>query len=219
MKNQETNCEKKLSRSNTWKTFKNKLKKFGYPVALSTVLLLSSCGAKESEVTKTSKWHDSDVENVAIKNDIITAIPETPEVPVERPAQKIIKLRKNIDELKISDACKETLYLQLNKINFGPRYDLTETENKLTQFEDYLKLVKNGEVKVEETIIKKEAPQTKKEQEKYENLKKFLDATENNPAWQVISRKERADMYWKQSGYGDKYDWPIPAYKIRRKNP
>lgn len=56
--------EKKLPRSNNRKTYKSKISKFGYPLALSTVLLLSSCGGKDSPATKALKAHDDAIERV-----------------------------------------------------------------------------------------------------------------------------------------------------------
>jgi hypothetical protein len=125
--------------------------------------------------------------------------PDGDEETVKRLAQKFMELRNGIDKLKISETRKETLRLKLDDIGtrFGPKYELTKTEDELKQFEDYLQKVKNGKVEVQETIIKKETSQTKKEQEKHENLREFLDATENNPAWQGKSRRERANAFWK----------------------
>ena len=68
-KNPDTNEETKMTRSNTWKNRRKKLKTFGYTGLIWTTLLLSSCGPKESDTTITSKQHDADVENVETKKE------------------------------------------------------------------------------------------------------------------------------------------------------
>ena len=69
----EKNCNQKITRSNTWETLKRKWEIFGYTSLIWTTLLLSSCGPKESDATKISKAHDSDVENVETKKENVEA--------------------------------------------------------------------------------------------------------------------------------------------------
>ncbi len=65
----EKNCDTKITRSNTWKSLRKKLKNLWYAGALSSVLLLSSCGGNESSLTKLSKEHDDAVENTATQKE------------------------------------------------------------------------------------------------------------------------------------------------------
>lgn len=103
--------EKKLPKSNTWKTLKGKLRKYGYPVALSTILLLSSCGGKESNLTKLSKEHDDAVENITTQNDELQDAKENLKKAKEKvkkeqqdvidAQQKEAELRSKLEQAKI----------------------------------------------------------------------------------------------------------------------
>lgn len=95
--------EKKLSRSNTWDTWKKKLRQLGYAGALSSVLLLSSCGTKDSDVTKLSKQHDVAVENI-----------KTQEKELKNAEQELKDAQKKVEQEKqdVIDAKKEEIRLK-----------------------------------------------------------------------------------------------------------
>ncbi len=56
--------EKKLSRSNNWKTFKSKTKNFGYSIALISALGLTWCDSNTLEVKKAAEEYQEAIENV-----------------------------------------------------------------------------------------------------------------------------------------------------------
>lgn len=97
--------EKKLpSRSNTRKTWKNKLKNLGYAGALSSVLLLSSCGNSDSDLTKLSKEHDDAIENVTTqKKELKNAQEElqNAQKKVQEEQQDLIDAQNKERELRI----------------------------------------------------------------------------------------------------------------------
>lgn len=97
--------EKKLpSRSNTWKTWKNKLKNLGYAGAISSVLLLSSCGNSDSDLTKLSKEHDDAIENVETQKEELKDAEEAlkkAQEKVQEERQDVIDAQKEETELRI----------------------------------------------------------------------------------------------------------------------
>lgn len=97
---------------------------------------------------------------------------------------------RNSFELKMEEGLADARFLAWHEID-QPNKELNKKEWK-----EFLETIKDP-----------------KEKEKHENLKIFLDATENNLARQGKSRRECADAYWKQSKYGEKYDWRMPKYE------
>ncbi len=96
--------EKKLpSRSNTWKTWKNKLKNLGYAGAISSVLLLSSCGVKTSDVTKASQKYDNAIEKVEDKKENLKNKEEAlkkAQEELQKARQELIEAQKEAAEAK-----------------------------------------------------------------------------------------------------------------------
>lgn len=92
---------KKLPKSNTWKGLKKKLIKLGCASAIA--LTLSSCGAKESDVTKTAKSHDNDVENVTTAKENVTDKEEALKkatIDLQDARQELIDAQKKEQESK-----------------------------------------------------------------------------------------------------------------------
>ena len=112
MKTPEKNCEKKITRSNTWKNLRKKLKNLWYAGAISWVLLLSSCGGHESNLTKISKEHDDAVENITTQKEELKDAQEDlkdAQAKVAKEQQDLIDAQKKEGELR-----KE---VQIEKIN------------------------------------------------------------------------------------------------------
>lgn len=107
-----TTPEKHISKSNTWKTRKSKIKKFGYPIALSSVLLLSSCGSNDSNLTKLSKEHDDAVENVTTQKDEL----KTAQEKLAKAQEKVQKEQQDVINAQQKEAELRT-QLQQAKVN------------------------------------------------------------------------------------------------------
>lgn len=59
-----TNQEKKLAKSNNRKTYKSKIKSYGYSLALVTALWLTWCGSDNLEVKKAAEKYQHAIEQV-----------------------------------------------------------------------------------------------------------------------------------------------------------
>ena len=58
------NSEKKLAKSNNWKTFKSKLKTLGWAGALSLLITLNACGPADTKVKKAAERYQEATEQV-----------------------------------------------------------------------------------------------------------------------------------------------------------
>ncbi len=109
----EKNCEQKLPKSTKWKTRKKKLKSLGYAGAISSALLLQSCGPKDSNVTKISKEHDKTIEHVEKAKDNLKA----KEISLKEAQEVLQKARQNlIDAEKEATKAKDELKKESGKL-------------------------------------------------------------------------------------------------------
>ena len=105
--------EKKLSKSNNWKTFKGKLKNYGYSLMLISALGLTWCWSSDLDVKKAAEKYQDAIGNVDKAKDNVKSKEEA-----LKDAQKdLIDAQKTfIDAEKDAQEAKKDLKGESNKL-------------------------------------------------------------------------------------------------------
>jgi len=105
--------EKKLPKSQNWKTFKDKLKNYGYSVMLISILWLAWCGSHEIEVKKAAEKYQNAIENVKIAKEKL----KNKEEKLEKTQEELQEAKKNlIDAENKEEEAKKELKQESNKL-------------------------------------------------------------------------------------------------------
>jgi len=95
--------EKKLPKSQNWKTFKSKMKNYGYSLMLVTALWLTWCWSDDLNVKKAAEEYQEKIENVETKKENLKnkeeALKDAQE-DLQKASQELIEAQKEASEAK-----------------------------------------------------------------------------------------------------------------------
>lgn len=107
------NTEKKLSKSNNRKTYKGKLKNYGYSLMLISALWLNGCGSHNLDVKKAAEKYQDAIENIQDKKEHLKK-----EQDALKKAEKYVKEAEKelIEAEKAAEEAKEELKNESEKL-------------------------------------------------------------------------------------------------------